>query len=133
MSFKSVSLDSHQGISSKTIQMYLKQGDTVDVKIIKLNPGSCIVDTKLFLSTDDPKAYLSTNQILLRYSLTESKTFKVSLDDDFNYKGVSLDQLKKSNDVKHPRSSSNKRFRNWSIIECKKELEIDPKIDVGHG
>jgi hypothetical protein len=131
LNFKSVRLDSNQEIEANSVQMYLRVGDRVDVKIDKLNPSSCIVSTKLHLSKDNPKQYLSANHVLLRYGLIEPKTFKVSLDEDFSYRGLSVDLLNKTSNVNHARETSYRYFRNWNIFECKQEFDIDHSITVG--
>lgn len=88
------------------------------------------MNLKLHLNKDDAKTFLSDNKILLRYGLVESKTFKVVPEEDFPFGGISMETLQKSSQVKFPKSTKNRFFRNWDIFECRKEFEVDSTRDV---
>lgn len=130
LSFKSVGLDSGLKIDSKAVEMYLHPGDLIDAKITKVNHQSCIVHMKLHLSKDDGKQYLAENYILARYGLVDAKTFKVVHEEDFPFNGMSLEDLKKSSQIKFGRNTSYRFFRNWSVFDCRKELESNDELDV---
>lgn len=130
LNFKTVGLDSHQEVEAKAVQMYLKTCDSVEVRIDKLNHHSCLVFVKLFLNKDNPKQYLSANNILTRYGLVDAKTFRVNLEEDVSNKGMSVDLLNKSSKVAHPRDTAYLFFRNWKTLECKKELDQHRELTV---
>jgi hypothetical protein len=90
------------------------------------------VNLKVHLNKEDAKSFISENKILTRYHLVESKTFRIVTEEDFPYSGISLENLKKSSQVKFAKNTKYRFFKNWDIFECRKEFEIDPNKDVNY-